>query len=304
MQTPLISIALCTYNGENYLVEQLDSLVNQDYPNLELIIVDDRSSDNTLKMLTSYSANFPFVRIYQNESNLGYVKNFEKAISLCRGEYIALADQDDLWNLNKISKLYKNINDHILIYHDSAFVNEHGESMDKKMSDIINLYKGHDFRPFLFGNCISGHAMLFKKTLIRYIMPFNKSYFHDHWIAFAATNHGSIGLIEECLVNYRQHDNASTDILSKKIQKKEEPFNEDKKLIHWIRFCKKYSTAKNYKFIDHLHQLMLQKPTSNRFNYRLAFFLIRNMNSLLYIYKKNFWSRINLIRKKSRAKEH
>jgi glycosyltransferase involved in cell wall biosynthesis len=304
MHTPLISIALCTYNGENYIIEQLDSLVNQDYPNLELIIVDDCSSDNTLEILTSYAAKFPFILIYQNESNLGYVKNFEKAISLCNGEYIALADQDDLWSLNKISILYKNINDHILIYHDSAFVNEHGESMGKKMSDIINLYKGHDFKPFLFGNCISGHAMLFKRALIPYIMPFNKSYFHDHWIAFVATNHGSIGLVEECLVNYRQHDDASTDILSKKAQKKEEPFSEDKKLINWIGHCKKHSNAKNYKFITSLHQLMLGKAMSDKFNYRLAFFLMKDMNNLLYIYKKNFWSRVNLIRKKSRAKEH
>ncbi|TKC55814.1 glycosyltransferase family 2 protein [Pedobacter hiemivivus] len=304
MSHPLISIALCTYNGENYLIEQLDSLVFQDYPNLELIVVDDCSSDNTLEILRPYATKYPFIHIYQNENNLGYVKNFEKAISLCNGEYIALADQDDLWNLNKIRTLYQNIGNHILVYHDSAFVNERGESMGKKMSDIINLYKGHDFRPFLFRNCVSGHAMLFRRALIPHILPFNKSYFHDHWIAFVATNHGGIGLITKCLVNYRQHDNASTDILNSRIKKKEkEPFSEDKKLFKWLEYCKKNSNAKNYNFIDQLHQLMLQQSTSNRYNYKFTFFLIKNMSSLFFISKRNFWSKINLIRKNSRAKQ-
>lgn len=308
MSQPLISIALCTYNGEKYLTEQLDSLVFQDYPNLELIVVDDCSSDNTLEILKSYATKYPFIKIYQNENNLGYVKNFEKAISLCNGEYIALADQDDIWKLNKISFLYKNIKDHILIYHNSAFVDENGKSLNKKMSDVTNLYQGDDYRPFLFGNCVSGHAIFFKKELIPYMMPFNKSFFHDHWIAFIATNYGNVGLVDECLVNYRQHDNASTDILKKKIKKKDNhPFSKEKKLNSWIKYCRKFSNPKNHKFIDHLYQLILKKTTSknfNNFNFGLAFFLIKNMNSLFYIHKKDFWSKLNLIRRKSRLKEH
>src|SRR5690606_18169426 len=108
-------IALCTYNGGKYLIEQLDSLVKQDYPNIEIIIVDDCSKDTTLSILNSYSLHYPNIKIHVNENNLGYKKNFEKAIQLCNGEYIALSDQDDIWKLDKISKLINSIEKSVLI---------------------------------------------------------------------------------------------------------------------------------------------------------------------------------------------
>jgi glycosyltransferase involved in cell wall biosynthesis len=111
----LISIALCTYNGEKYLIEQLDTLVNQTYPKLEIIVVDDCSSDKTITILNDYLSKFPFIKLYQNEQNLGYIKNFEKAISLCNGELIALADQDDVWDLNKLTIMAEAINENMLL---------------------------------------------------------------------------------------------------------------------------------------------------------------------------------------------
>src|ERR1700743_1857825 len=98
----LVSIALCTYNGAAYIEEQLDTLVNQSYPNCEIIVVDDCSKDNTVKILSEYADKYPQVRIHINEKNLGYTRNFEKAIRLCKGEYIALCDQDDIWDPQKI----------------------------------------------------------------------------------------------------------------------------------------------------------------------------------------------------------
>src|SRR5688500_10348209 len=94
---PLVSIALCVYNGEKFLREQLDSLVNQSYPNIEIIASDDRSTDASLLILQEYADRYPYFKFGQNEQNLGYVKNFEKVISLCSGDLIALSDQDDIW---------------------------------------------------------------------------------------------------------------------------------------------------------------------------------------------------------------
>jgi len=301
--TILVSIAMCTYNGEKYLHEQLDSLVYQDYSNLEIIIIDDCSSDQTLDILKDYSNRFSFIKVFQNESNLGYVKNFERAISKCSGEYIALSDQDDIWELHKISTLCNNIKDHTLIYHDSDFVNELGNSLNKKVSDIINLYEGGDFRPFLFENCISGHSMLFKRSLVGRLLPFNESYFHDWWIAYIASNYGTIGLIKENLVHYRQHNDAATDILKSKPQKEENRLRGcDQELIFKkVTHCKTYSNPRNHAFIDHLHQLMAKRLKSKGFSFELFMFLLNNMNGLFYIYKKSFFSKLNFIRKINRA---
>ena len=101
----MISIALCTYNGESYIVELLLSIINQTLQPDEIIICDDKSTDNTVKktklILDGWSGNY---RLIVNESNLGYKKNFQKAISLCSGDIIFLCDQDDVWDTTKIAK--------------------------------------------------------------------------------------------------------------------------------------------------------------------------------------------------------
>ena len=92
----MISIAMATYNGELFIREQLDSILTQTLSDWELIVCDDGSTDNTLSILQEYANNDSRIKIYQNETNLGFKRNFEKAIGLCSGEYIALCDQDDI----------------------------------------------------------------------------------------------------------------------------------------------------------------------------------------------------------------
>lgn len=86
MEWPLISIAMATYNGEKYIKQQIDSIINQSYKNIELVICDDCSSDDTLTILNDYENKCNFIHVYENSEKLGFVKNFEKAISLCSGE--------------------------------------------------------------------------------------------------------------------------------------------------------------------------------------------------------------------------
>ena len=98
------SVALCTYNGEKFLKEQLDSILNQTVKVDEIVVCDDGSTDATVSILNSYKEAFPSIfRVYQNEKNLRSVKNFEKAISLCENEIIFLCDQDDVWKPEKVS---------------------------------------------------------------------------------------------------------------------------------------------------------------------------------------------------------
>lgn len=103
-----ISIAMATYNGAKYLREQLDSFLHQTRLPDELVVCDDGSSDATLEILEVFRQQVPFsVHIYRNETNLGYIKNFEKAMSLCAGDIIFLSDQDDFWLSNKLEVVEK-----------------------------------------------------------------------------------------------------------------------------------------------------------------------------------------------------
>src|SRR5690606_18509323 len=111
---------------------------------------DDGSTDQTIKILLDYENRFENIRLYLNEVNIGYYRNFEKAISLCGGEYIALCDQDDVWDLRKIDCLVQNINANVLIYHDSRFIDEKGNPLDKKLSDVVNFYSGDEPEAFIF----------------------------------------------------------------------------------------------------------------------------------------------------------
>ena len=104
-----ISVALCTYNGEKYLPAQLDSIINQSLQPYEIIIVDDGSSDDTRSILEQYSMKYKYIHLFYNEERLGFVRNFSSAISKTHGDYVALADQDDIWTENHLEALLHGI---------------------------------------------------------------------------------------------------------------------------------------------------------------------------------------------------
>jgi len=292
----LVSIALCTYNGEAYLREQLDSIVNQSYSPIEIIAVDDCSSDNTLSILKEYAANYSFIKVFVNPENLGYIRNFEKALQLCSGKFIALSDQDDIWDLYKIEKQVKAIGYHILVYHDSEFVDQNGQLLNKKMSDIMNLYRGDQPESFLFFNCISGHSVLMKKELRDELLPFPNAYFHDWWMGYVATNLGSIDCIDEPLVKYRQHNKADTNILKRKRDNSTRNqlsalMKYDKKL-RWLKSCAEYSKNKNPVFIQNLYAEFMKNKTVY-FSFGLAGMIYANRSVLFNINKKSSFSKLN-----------
>lgn len=289
MSFPKVSIALCTYNGEKYLASQLDSLLNQSYKNLEIVIVDDCSDDNTYHILEKYASNYQHIRLYLNEKNLGYIKNFEKAIQLCSGDYIALSDQDDIWSLTKIEEMLQEAADYILIYHDSEFVDEINLSLNKKLSEVFNrMFNGGDPRKLILCNSISGHSMMFKKTLINEILPIQGRY-HDWWIGYVAANIGVVRYLDKCLVRYRQHQKSQTDILNIHKSKKNQ-FN----LLEWIHICSKYEGNKFPRFVKKTYKLYHEKW---RFNPRLFLFILTHYNTLLGMQKQSFKMRLKYMLK-------
>lgn len=297
MNTPLVSIALCTYNGSQYLTEQLNTLSGQTYKNLEIIVVDDGSSDGTIELLRQYAnASYLNFKIYSNEENLGYIKNFEKAIGLCNGEYIALCDQDDIWDERKIETLVRHIRHNILIYHDSALINETGDQLGYKISDVRNCYSGTDSRVFLFDNCVSGHAMLFKKELLTFIGGFNQAITHDWWLAYVAANNGSILFLDKVLVQYRQHLNANTDILRQQREIKVKPDSLEKieKELNIIKLFSEYPFNTNKAFKKKLARLM-ERRLRSYLCFSLPYVIFKHRKVLLYIKKKSSLSKLNFI---------
>ncbi|MDR7130092.1 glycosyltransferase involved in cell wall biosynthesis [Algoriphagus sp. 4150] len=289
--SPLVSIALCTYNGSKYLAVQLESVLNQTYLNLEIVIVDDRSTDSTYELLISYQSKYPnIIRLYRNERNLGFIKNFEKAISLCHGSLIALSDQDDIWDCNKIAIQVENIKESILIYHDSLMVNEEGISLQKSISNLKNMYSGGSPLPFLFNNCVSGHSVLMKKELIKDILPFPKEIFYDWWIAFKATQAGTISYLNDTLVHYRQHEGTITSpTLTTKTDEHIASTN--------LSILKVLALSKNKKYADliNLIQHLVHKKNQQLFHLKLFVILFNYQDEIFFISKKNKASKLNRI---------
>lgn len=210
--SPLISIALCTYNGETYLPVQLDSLLAQDWENLEIVVVDDGSTDRTREILLEYASRDPRISVTFNEQNLGFLANFEKAFSLAKGEFIAPCDQDDWWHPEKLRGLHAAIGERGMAYCDSLFVDEHGHSLDRKVSDVLRMYEGQDPAAFVFSNCVSGHAMLVRRSLMVRALPFPYGRYHDWWLAFVAASGEGLVYVPQPWVHYRQHVSAQTDL--------------------------------------------------------------------------------------------
>ena len=197
---------MACYQGEKFLAIQLESLLAQDYSQLEIICVDDASSDASWSILQAYAAKDTRIHIFQNEKNLGYRQTFAKGINLATGELIALADQDDYWIPAKISRLVASIGDASLIYADSDLVDNKGQFIGQKMSDIKRQIAYSSPLMYTFGAWAPGHSMLFKRDLLKFALPVVDFITHDYLIGFAATCANGIAYLPESLVHYRQHD--------------------------------------------------------------------------------------------------
>jgi glycosyltransferase involved in cell wall biosynthesis len=218
---PKISIALITYNGEKYIREQLDSIFRQTMQNLEIVVCDDGSTDSTRHILKEYAQNDPRIVLHFNEKNMGYLKNVEKAIKLCRGEYIALADQDDIWEEDHLHILYANIGDNFLICGDTLCVDRENNTLNIRYSQLykmdINLLKNnedHLLRLLVMPNIFQGAAMMLKKEFVNIALPFpNNIEYHDWWLALCAMTLNKFVYIPKVVIRHRRHNsNASDDV--------------------------------------------------------------------------------------------
>jgi glycosyltransferase involved in cell wall biosynthesis len=205
---PPVSVALCTYNGEAFIASQLDSILEQTYTDIaEIVCVDDRSTDGTLRILEQYAIKDSRIKVIQNADNLGYIKNFEKAVLAVSSEFIALSDQDDIWYPDKISRLMSAIGDKMLVYSDSEYIDVNGMKLGKRLSDYRHLGECNSCLNFALFNGISGHTVMIKKQLLDYAVPFFDKLPYDQCLGFHAARFASVAFVPEALVGYRQHAN-------------------------------------------------------------------------------------------------
>jgi glycosyltransferase involved in cell wall biosynthesis len=299
----LVSIALCTYNGERFLPKQLDSLLRQSYKYIEIIAVDDCSTDNTWEILKDYAVKDERLKPYKNERNLGHTLNFEKAISLCSGEYIALSDQDDIWKTDKIASMMENVGDAALIYHDSDFIDEQGNRIsNRSMASQHRMYQGESCLPIILGNNIHGHATLFSLKLKDHLFPFNKDFSHDWAVAFAAFNLGSVKYLDKILVHYRQHQYAVTDFLEQRKDKPCTPIYGLERLgvsSAWLQYCLDFKYKKEPKLTNDASKLFLDLM-SGKNKFQCFLFMLKHFDLLFYTMndkERGFFSKFNFVRK-------
>ncbi|MGB3590406.1 MAG: glycosyltransferase family 2 protein [Nonlabens sp.] len=201
----LVSVVICTFNGAKFLEPQIESVLDQTYKNIEVVVCDDGSSDGTVATVKRYEAIDNRIKLYQNAENLGYIKNFEKGVNLVSGEYIAFCDQDDVWDLSKIQTMMDYAQSGNLVYHDSAIVSEDLSQQFYKMSDEKFMISGNCARALLINNCVSGHATLAQTGFVKSCMPFPIAVPHDWWLAMNASIGDGLIYVDQALVKYRQH---------------------------------------------------------------------------------------------------
>ena len=216
----MLSVALCTYNGERFIREQLESILNQTMPVDEIVICDDGSKDDTLEIIkhTTQSSSVN-IRLVQNKKNLGFFRNFLQAISLCTGDIIFLSDQDDVWRDDKVEKICDWFYSHVgkdVVFTDALLIDDHNHEFTKdtlweRVGFDAHMRKyfdnGYAQEIWTINNRATGATMAIRKSFVQYkdFQAYNIPV-HDYIITLLAVIEGRCSYMEEPLTSYRIHD--------------------------------------------------------------------------------------------------
>ena len=288
----LVSVAMASYNGEKYIAAQLESIINQTYKNIEIIITDDASSDNTVPIIKDFQARYPFIQLFINAVNSGVTKTFEHSFKNCSGDFIAIADQDDVWELNKIEILLDELGHEDAIYSNSLLIDKNGQSLQKEFKSLMHLQSYYNGAPFLMGNCIPGHTILMKADFAKKITPLPAEMMFDRWISFCAAANNGIKYVDKPLVQYRQHDNNAVGVGKSKNKKRR-----TKKQKFYIKLgeLKAFEKAPISNSLTRQALEQMLKFFTRKLSLHRSLFFFKNIDTLLVIknkprYRKNLYS--------------
>lgn len=287
---PLVSVAMATYNGEKYIAEQLESIINQTYKNIEIIITDDASSDNTIAIIKRFQQQHDFIKLFLNAVNSGVTNTFQYSFSNCTGDFIAIADQDDIWALDKIETLVNAIDKEDAVYSNSELVDKTGQPMDQLFSSLMHLQSYYCGAPFLMGNCVPGHTIIMRSAFAKSILPLPKEIMFDRWISFCAAANNGIKYVDRPLVKYRQHETNTIGAGKSKNKGRRKSKTEkfDIKLAELKTLEKAPITNVHTKQILHrMLVLFTRKPSLQR-----CIFFFNNIDELLVIKNKPHYRKL------------
>ena len=229
----MIEILLATYNGERFLPEQIESITSQSFKDYYILASDDNSSDCTFEILRSYESVLgEKIKVVQSNTHSAK-ENFYNLLDMADAEYIALCDQDDFWESDKLEKSLKAIQrlekrygkeTPILVHSDLEIVDGNLNSQNKKMSELTGISEAikyakkeskylytisteKSFSRYLVENNITGNTVIINKALLDIYKRPEVSFMHDWWLGLIAFTFGKVGFLNECLVKYRQHEN-------------------------------------------------------------------------------------------------
>lgn len=198
----MISVCIATYNGGIYIKKQIDSIICQLSADDEIVVSDDGSKDDTLEILKGY--NDPRIKIYKNEGRHGFVPNFENALRHAEGDYIFLADQDDMWAPNKVATCTRLLQEYDMVCHNALLMDENDKVSDVEFFNLRNSKEG--FWTNVYKNRFIGCCCCFRKVILERALPFPRHIlWHDMWIGLVAEKHGKVCFCKEPLHYYRRH---------------------------------------------------------------------------------------------------
>lgn len=220
----MISIAMTTYNGAQFVEAQLRSILEQTRQPDEIIICDDGSRDDTVNIIRHVmeTSGTDRIRLVENEENLGYIRNFYKAISLTKGDYIFLADQDDIWHREKLEKSLAIMErtGAAAICTRSRLIDQDGQEMDGNafiVSVLLSRLKEElgpvSFFDLVIENVAQGCTYCFTKEVrAKYLALNSRQLIHDHQIMFIASLVGKVYACAEPMIDYRIHGSNSAGL--------------------------------------------------------------------------------------------
>ena len=216
----VVSVALCTYNGETYLEAQLDSILAQTRLPEEIVVFDDVSPDGTWALLQRHAPRFRAAGVelllHRNAVNLGYVRNFEEALKATTGDVVFLCDQDDVWHPDKIERFlpkFERNPDLLMLHSDARLVDGNGDGMNCSLFEALEItpaevqaiHAGRAFEILIRRNVVTGATMAVRRKVFEQGMPAPNGWIHDEWLAMMAAFMGTVDCLEEATIDYRQH---------------------------------------------------------------------------------------------------
>ncbi len=210
MMKESVSVCIATYNGQSYIKAQVDSILKQLNNDDEIIISDDGSTDDTLNIIKNFKDHR--IKIFLNNKKVqknafGYVsRNFENALVNAKGNFIFLADQDDIWVEDKIKLCKEALKNNDLILHDCIVVNKDNNEL------FSSYFKQNKSKKGILKNIVKnsylGCCMAFKRSVLDFALPFpQKEVPHDIWLGLIAESFGKVQFLNKKLVRYRRHGN-------------------------------------------------------------------------------------------------